>query len=314
MEDKWLEQLRKIKYLPADDLKLLCEKAKEILIEESNVQYVSTPVIICGNICGQIYDLFELFKNGGEIPNSRYIFLGGYVNRGYNSVEVMELLLVLKIKYPDYITLLRGNHELREISFSYGLHNEIMGKYGNSEVFEYFKDLFEYLPISAFIEGKIFYVHGGLSPGFPLIERIRLIPKNKFERLLGGNKNFEGGLLRNVPDDVKGWYIPKRGVDMCFRANIVNTFNRLNGLELICRSHQCIMEGFKYYFENKNLCTIWSAPNYCYRCGNKASILKLDKNLSITILYFNSSENNSKNKPFETLIPNVLYNKKFNTQ
>ena len=74
------------------------------------------------------------------------------------------------------------------------------------------------------------------------------------------------------------------------------------------------MEGFKYYFENKNLCTIWSAPNYCYRCGNKASILKLDKNLSITILYFNSSENNSKNKPFETLIPNVLYNKKFNTQ
>ena len=121
MEDKWLEQLRKIKYLPADDLKLLCEKAKEILIEESNVQYVSTPVIICGNICGQIYDLFELFKNGGEIPNSRYIFLGGYVNRGYNSVEVMELLLVLKIKYPDHIILLRGNHELRYISFYYGL-------------------------------------------------------------------------------------------------------------------------------------------------------------------------------------------------
>lgn len=73
------------------------------------------------------------------------------------------------------------------------------------------------------------------------------------------------------------------------------------------------MEGFKYYFENKNLCTIWSAPNYRGH-GNKTSILKLDKNLSITILYFNSSENNSKNKPFETLIPNVLYNKKFNTQ
>ena len=66
------------------------------MIEESNVQYVSTPVIISGNICRQIYDLFELFKNGREIPNSRYIFLGGYVNRGYNNVEVMELLLVLK--------------------------------------------------------------------------------------------------------------------------------------------------------------------------------------------------------------------------
>ena len=62
MEDKWLKQLRKVKYLPINDLKLLCEKAKEILIEESNVQYVSAPVIICGHICGQIYDLFELFK------------------------------------------------------------------------------------------------------------------------------------------------------------------------------------------------------------------------------------------------------------
>ena len=68
----------------------------------------------------------------------------------------MELLLDLKIKYPDHITLLRGNHELMEISFSFGLYNEIMGKYGNSEVFEYFTDLFDYLPIAALIESKIF--------------------------------------------------------------------------------------------------------------------------------------------------------------
>ena len=72
------------------------------------------------------------------------------------------------------------------------------------------------------------------------------------------------------------------------------------------------MEGFKYYFENKNLCTIWSATNYIVH-GHKASIIKLDKNLSITILYFNSSENNSKNH-YETLYPNALYNKKFNSQ
>ena len=57
------------------------------MIEESNVQYVSAPIIICGHICGQIYDLFELFKNGGEIPNSRYIFLGDYVNKGYNVLK-----------------------------------------------------------------------------------------------------------------------------------------------------------------------------------------------------------------------------------
>ena len=118
----------------------------------------------------------------------------------------------------------------------------------------------------------------------------------------------------NYPDDyIEGWYKPKRGVDMYFGAKIVDTFNHLNDLELICRSHELIMEGFKYYIKNKNLCTICSAPNYRGH-RNKASILKIDKNLSRTILYFNSSENNSKNKPFETLIANALYNKKFITQ
>ena len=71
------------------------------------------------------------------------------------------------------------------------------------------------------------------------------------------------------------------------------------------------MEGFKYHFKNKNICTVWSAPNYCYRCGNKATILKLGNNLSRTISYFNSSENNSKNKQPKTLVPYFLYNKEF---
>ena len=106
MEDKWLEDLRQLKCLSERDLKQLCEKAKEIFIEESNVQNVSAPVIICGDIHGQIYDLLELFKKGGDIPNSRYIFMGDYVDRGYNGVEVLELLLALKVKYPEHITLL----------------------------------------------------------------------------------------------------------------------------------------------------------------------------------------------------------------
>ena len=84
---------------------------KEILIEESNVQPVNAPIIVGGDIHGKFHDLMELFRTGGEIPNSRNVFLGDYVDRGYNSVETLELLLCLKIKYPGHITLLRGNHE-----------------------------------------------------------------------------------------------------------------------------------------------------------------------------------------------------------
>ena len=95
------------------ETRLLCEKVKEILMEESNVQPVSAPVTICGDIHGQLYDLMELFRKGGEIPSTSYIFMGDYVDRGSHSVETMQLLLAFKLKYPDRITLLRGNHESR---------------------------------------------------------------------------------------------------------------------------------------------------------------------------------------------------------
>lgn len=150
-------------------------KVKEILIEESNVQPVSAPVVVCGDIHGQFHDLMELFKTGGEIPNSRYVFLGDYVDRGYNSVETLELLLCLKIKYPGHITLLRGNHESRQISITYGFYEEIMRKYGNTNPWRYFTEVFDYMSIAAIIEGKIFCIHGGLSPYISTIDQIRLI-------------------------------------------------------------------------------------------------------------------------------------------
>ena len=131
MADKWLADLKQGKILSERDLKLLCEKVKEILIEESNVQPVSAPVIVCGDIHGQFYDLMELFNTGWEIPNSRYVFLGDYVDRGYNSVETLEYLLCLKVRYPGHITLLRGNHESRQISFTYGFYEEIQRKRSN---------------------------------------------------------------------------------------------------------------------------------------------------------------------------------------
>ncbi len=145
------------------------------MVEESNVQPVSAPVIVCGDIHGQFYDLMELFRTGGEIPNSRYVFLGDYVDRGYNSVETLELLLCLKLKYPGHITLLRGNHESRQISLSYGFYEEIMRKYGNTNPWRYFTDVFDYFSIAALIEGKIFCIHGGLSPMISTIDQIRLI-------------------------------------------------------------------------------------------------------------------------------------------
>lgn len=159
--DNCIATLKKGGCLPERDLRLLCEKVKELLVEESNIQPVMAPVTICGDIHGQFYDLLELFRTGGEIPDSSYIFIGDFVDRGCNSVETFEYLLALKAKYPGNITLLRGNHESRQITMAYGFYDEVNRKYGNANPWKYCTDVFDYLPLGAVVEGKVLCIHGG---------------------------------------------------------------------------------------------------------------------------------------------------------
>lgn len=302
MIDSWLENLKECKCLSEKDLKMLCETVKEILIEESNIQPISAPVIVCGDIHGQFFDLMQLFKTGGEIPNSRYVFLGDYVDRGCNSVETLELLLCLKLRYPAHITLLRGNHESRQISYMYGFYEEVSKKYGNANPWKYFTDIFDYFAIGAIIEGKIFCVHGGLSPMISAIDQIRLLNR-KVEI------PHEGpfcDLMWSDPDDIETWIFSMRGAGWLFGWKVVKEFNHINDLELVCRAHQLVNDGFKYWFTEQNLVTVWSAPNYCYRCGNKASILKLGYNLERQFEKFDCVPESLASASVKTIAPYFL--------
>ena len=111
--DKCIETLKKGEVVSEQELRQLCQFVGELLMEESNVQPIVSPVTIVGDIHGQFFDLLNLFERvGGWPPDTSYIFLGDFVDRGHNSVETLSLLLCLKLKYPAHITLLRGNHEV----------------------------------------------------------------------------------------------------------------------------------------------------------------------------------------------------------
>ncbi|KAI3741460.1 hypothetical protein L1987_59134 [Smallanthus sonchifolius] len=279
--DEQISQLMQCKPLTEPEVKTLCQKAKETLMDESNVQPVKSPVTICGDIHGQFHDLAELFRIGGKCPDTNYLFMGDYVDRGYYSVETVTLLVALKVRYPQRITILRGNHESRQITQVYGFYDECLRKYGTANVWKMFTDLFDYFPLTALVESEIFCLHGGLSPSIETLDSIR-----SFDRVQ--EVPHEGpmcDLLWSDPDDRCGWGISPRGAGYTFGQDISEQFNHTNSLKLIARAHQLVMEGFNWGHDQK-VVTIFSAPNYCYRCGNMASILEVDDCKGHTFIQF----------------------------
>lgn len=296
--DRQIDQLRRCEIIKEQEVKSLCSKAREIFIEESNVQRIGPPVTICGDIHGQYYDLKELFKVGGDVPETNYLFLGDFVDRGFYSVETFLLLLALKVRYPDRIALIRGNHESRQITQVYGFYDECKRKYGSVNVWRYCTEIFDYLSLSAVVDGEIFCVHGGISPSISTLDQIRAIDRKQEVPHDGPMCD----LLWSDPEDIEGWAISPRGAGFLFGGNIVDEFRRVNNISLMCRAHQLVMEGFKFHFDQTVL-TVWSAPNYCYRCGNVAAIFELDEHLDRKYPIFEAAPNEVRGEPTRKPIP-----------
>ncbi|OQR81000.1 serine/threonine-protein phosphatase PP2A [Thraustotheca clavata] len=253
----------------------LCAKAKEILAKESNVHPVGCPVTICGDIHGQFYDLIELFRIGGQCPDTNYLFMGDYVDRGYYSLETVTLLLALKVRYPTRVTILRGNHESRQVTQVYGFYDECLRKFGTAAVWMTFMDLFDYLPMTALVDNKIFCMHGGLSPSLETLDHARAV--DRFQEVPHEGPMCD--LVWSDPDERSGWGISARGAGYTFGADITEQFTRANGLSFVARAHQLVMEGYQW-MHSRGVVTIFSAPNYCYRVGNQAALMEVDERFS----------------------------------
>lgn len=259
------------------DIISILKCAKQIFADECSILKLTVPIRIVGDIHGQFFDLLNMFALFKKVPEVTYLFLGDYVDRGYNSVETILLLLALKVQYPSKIYLLRGNHETRQCCSIYGFKNECMSKY-DLIMWNYICDVFDYLPICAIINNLFFCVHGGISPKL-----------NNIDDLLDYNRVKENSKLNDLfwsdPNEANGWKENTRGSGYLFGEEECDEFLIRNKLAKIIRSHQLVQEGYREMYNGK-LITVWSAPNYCYKAGNMGSVLFIDENMNLKPMFF----------------------------
>lgn len=271
--DRVIENILNMNIISEDALKMLCDKAKEIFLSEPNVIKIDYPVTVCGDLHGQFPDVKEVFKIGGKLPDTNYLFLGDFVDRGYYSIETVTLMVALKIRYPNRVHMLRGNHECRQTTQIYGFYDECVKKYGSTDPWQMLTDLFDCLPLAAVIDQKYFCVHGGLSPSLKMIDQISML--NRVREVPHEGPMCD--LVWSDPEEKVGWEQSPRGAGFIFGKDATEQFNRTNGTEIIIRAHQMVMEGYQWN-HNKTIVTIFSAPNYCYKCNNLAAIMELSDN------------------------------------
>lgn len=274
LESKKNKSSSKRASLADTEIRQLCVVAKEIFLRQPNLLELEAPINVCGDIHGQYSDLLRLFEYGGYPPSSNYLFLGDYVDRGKQCIETICLLLAYKIKFPDNFFLLRGNHECASINRIYGFYDECKRRF-SVRLWKIFTDCFNCLPVAAIIDDKIFCMHGGLSPELRNMDQIRAI-----ERPVDvPDQGLICDLLWSDPDkDIIGWGENDRGVSYTFGADRVADFLKKHDLDLICRAHQVVEDGYEF-FADRQLVTIFSAPNYCGEFDNAGALMSVDASL-----------------------------------
>lgn len=271
------------------EIRQLCLKSREIFLKQPNLLELDAPIKICGDIHGQYSDLLRLFEYGGLPPKSNYLFLGDYVDRGKQSLETICLLLAYKIKYPENFFLLRGNHECASVNRIYGFYDECKRRF-NVRLWKVFTDSFNCLPVAALIDEKILCMHGGLSPDLQHLDQIRNLQRP--------TDVPESGLLCDLlwsdpSKDVKGWGMNDRGVSHTFGPDKVTEFLQKLDLDLICRAHQVVEDGYEF-FADRQLVTIFSAPNYCGGFDNAGAMMSVDETLMCSFQILKPAEKKPK--------------------
>ena len=297
--DKKMDEIHSNLPFTDEEIQNLIEGVKPILEKDRSLIRIRSPCKIFGNLYGIYNDLmryFESFGNPsddnqmGDISVMQYIFLGDFCDRGFHSLEIVLLLFALKVKYPEFIYIIRGHHEDRYINEEYGLGQECIERLSDDirdplSIFSNINKAFNLLPFGVLVDNNILMVHGGIGSSINTLDDIDNIKRPievvhnvtndeqlKVIDLLWSEycdeiENIDANIER---DKFKKGFIVKYG------KSRLNKFLDENKINLLITSHQFVKGGFTT-FNNDRLLIVFSATNYMNKCGNVGGMITIAK-------------------------------------
>ncbi|KAK6581897.1 hypothetical protein PZA11_005594 [Diplocarpon coronariae] len=272
----------------------ILEEGGKVLKQEPNLLEMDAPITVCGDVHGQYYDLMKLFEVGGDPAETRYLFLGDYVDRGYFSIECVLYLWSLKIWYPNTLWLLRGNHECRHLTDYFTFKLECKHKY-SEKIYEACMDSFCALPLAAVMNKQFLCIHGGLSPELHTLDDLKSIDRFREPPTHGLMCDilWADPLEEFGQEKTSEYFVHNhvRGCSYFFSYPAACNFLEKNNLLSIIRAHEAQDAGYRMYRKTRttgfpSVMTIFSAPNYLDVYNNKAAVLKYENNV-MNIRQFN---------------------------
>lgn len=262
-----------------DNVQWLCTKAQEVFVTEPSLLELEAPINLCGDLHGKFSDLLRAFQIGGMPPSTKWLFLGDYVDRGSRGFEVLCLLFALKLRYPNHVFLLRGNHETEEVSRNGNFYLECKQKL-KKNAYPLFCSVFDSLPIGALIDSKIFCLHGGLSPHLSELSQIALIDRP----IKIPNHGFLTDLLWSDPNRLTHSFSDSpRGNTVNWGHKEAAKFLKRNNLKMLIRGHQVAENGYDFpFYPEKDVLTLFTASCFVEDKEVHAAIMTIQSNLTYT--------------------------------
>ena len=247
----------------------ILEPAGRLLSSQPSLLRLSGRTLVIGDLHGDLEatrTALELFGKGGH---EHMLFLGDYVDRGRQSVPLLELIVEAMLADPGRVHMLRGNHETLWVNDEHGFRDELVErKLGGLHL--PFNDMFSQLPAAAVIGGTILACHGGVPEEVPSLEDLKAIRKGVVEPHESTDRLMLGLLWNDPKESLKG-FAPNtyRGYMKVFGWQAFDDFLKKNELKGIVRGHQRWPEGYRYFFDGR-LLSVFSCASYSPNVKRKA--------------------------------------------